>query len=105
MQNGFAFVDASAGFSPTFTTTGVSAPFNCAGGTVEARRVALGNYRVRFNGMGSVLALGVADAGNAGGFDDFVSIDTVNDGGTAFDVFVVDNGGATEDVNFTILAL
>ena len=46
---GFARVLASGTFSSTFTTTGVTG-YSCSGGTVEARRVATGHYRVRFNG-------------------------------------------------------
>jgi hypothetical protein len=47
---GFARIAASASFSATFTTNGVEVPYNCSGGTVEARRTGLGGYQVRFNG-------------------------------------------------------
>ena len=62
---GFARINASAGFSSTFTTTGVENPYNCSGGTVEARRLgAVGTYEVRFNGASGVLAVvSVLDAG------------------------------------------
>jgi hypothetical protein len=33
------------------------AAYNCSGGTVEARRLGVGTYEVRFNGGGQVLAL------------------------------------------------
>jgi hypothetical protein len=54
---GFARVNAGTGFSTTFTTAGVDNTYNCAGGTVEARRLAQGDYEVRFNGMTSTVAL------------------------------------------------
>ena len=54
---GFARVAAAAGFSAAFTTTGVENSYNCSGGTVEARRLAVGTYEVRFNGASPVLAL------------------------------------------------
>jgi hypothetical protein len=55
---GFARIAATAGFSATFTTTGVENPYNCSGGTVEARRLpTAGTYEVRFNGASPVLAL------------------------------------------------
>ena len=54
---GFARIAATAGFSATFTTTGVENPYNCSGGTVEARRLGVGTYEVRFNGASPVLAL------------------------------------------------
>jgi hypothetical protein len=54
---GFARVNASAAFSGTFTTAGVEAPYNCSGGTVEARRLGDGAYEVRFNGANPAMAL------------------------------------------------
>lgn len=54
---GFARIAGSAGFSGTFTTSGVENPYNCSGGTVEARRLGVGTYEVKFNGATPVLAL------------------------------------------------
>lgn len=107
MTNGFAYVAASATFSSTFTTAGVPEASNCAGLSVQARRVSQGVYRVRFNGNGSNLAVGTVDAGSDGGSaaDDFVSIDAVNDGGQAFEVRVRDADGADTDAAFTILVI
>ena len=102
--HGFAKVAASGAFSASFTTAGVSPSFNCTGGTVQARRVSQGVYRVRFNGNGSVLAVGSADS-NGGGADDFVSARSVNDGGTAIEVQVRDAGGGNEDLPFTIMIM
>jgi hypothetical protein len=49
---GVATINASAGFSSTFTTAGVTSAYNCGGGTVEARRNSAGLYEVRFSGSG-----------------------------------------------------
>jgi hypothetical protein len=54
---GFARIAASSGFSATFTTSGVENPYNCSGGTIEARRLGVGTYEVKFNGATPVLAL------------------------------------------------
>jgi hypothetical protein len=102
--HGFAKVAASGTFSATFTTTGVTPSYNCTGGTVQARRVAQGVYRVRFNGNGSQLAVGSVDA-NGGGVDDFVAARAVSDGGTAIEVQVRDAGGGNEDVPFVIMIM
>src|SRR4051812_18922350 len=48
--HGYARIDSSAAFSSTFTTTGVQSPYNCSGRSVEARRIGMGFYEVRFNG-------------------------------------------------------
>lgn len=100
---GTALVDADAGFSPTFTTTGVTQFYNCAGGIIEARRVSAGVYRVRFQNLGSVVALGVVDS--ASSVNNFVTIDEVDDGGPAFEVHVIDTGANSEDFDFFIVAL
>jgi hypothetical protein len=101
--HGFAHVNASAAFSATFTGTGVSNAFNCTGGTTVARRVSAGVYRVRFNGLGSAIALGVVDSASAP--DAFVSIDEVNDGGAAFEVQVISDAGANVDVDFFVVPI
>jgi hypothetical protein len=48
--HGYARIESNASFSSTFTTAGVDSPYNCSGQTVEARRLAMGVYEVRFNG-------------------------------------------------------
>jgi hypothetical protein len=55
---GFARIAASGDFSTEFTTVGVEFPYNCSGGTVEARRdPILGTFHVRFNGTETRLAV------------------------------------------------
>jgi hypothetical protein len=54
---GFARIAAKTSFPSTFTTTGVEFPYSCSGGTVEARRVHVGMYEIRFNGNGARLAI------------------------------------------------
>jgi hypothetical protein len=57
---GFAVIEASAGFSSTFTTGGVASAYSCSGRTVEARRDSAGFYEVRFNGSGDRPAVATA---------------------------------------------
>jgi hypothetical protein len=55
---GFArFNGASISASPTYSTAGIQVPENCSGGTVEATRIAAGQYRIRFNGLDAVIAV------------------------------------------------
>ncbi len=55
---GFARFDPSAMVAePTYSTSGVSVPRNCAGGTVEASRIQTGQYRIRFNGLGAAITI------------------------------------------------
>jgi hypothetical protein len=54
---GYARIQANEGFSTTFTTVGVNFPYNCSGATIEARRLSLGTYEVRFNWNPAQLAL------------------------------------------------
>lgn len=78
---GYASVQG-LGLSSSFTT--ITNAYNCKGGTVEARRTALGEYRVRFNGMpiGSTASGLVAQVTAVGG-----------SGGT-----IVGYGSATQDI-------
>lgn len=99
--HGIVHVDADPTFSATFATAGVTQLYNCAGGTIQAKRTALGVYRVRFNGLGSVIALGVVDSASAP--DAFVSIDEVSDGGAAFEVEVINDSGSHVDVDFMVV--
>jgi hypothetical protein len=54
---GFARINARVNFPSGFTTDSVEFPYNCSGGTVQARRVGQGHYIVRFNGNGARIAL------------------------------------------------
>jgi hypothetical protein len=102
---GFVQVNASAGFSATFTTTGLNSPYNCSGSTVEARRIGAGTYEVRFNGVADALALVSSLELNA-----VPGIVTVNVGRMAgppqfFRVHVTDQNAADADVPFMIALL
>jgi hypothetical protein len=101
---GFARIAASSGFSATFTTSGVENPYNCSDGTIEARRLGVGTYEVKFNGAGPVLALAsvVEDALPT---ITSVSIGVVTPG--TFRVQTVDtaSGGSQDNVKFVIAAL
>jgi hypothetical protein len=100
---GFAQVNASAGFSATFTTTGVQGAYNCSGQTVEVRRIGAGTYEVRFNGV----ALGLALVSSLE-IDSVPGIVTVNVSRmsatppTFFRVHVTDGAGLDTDVPFMI---
>ncbi len=100
---GFARVLASATFSATFTTTGVTG-YNCSGGTVEARRVATGHYRVRFNGTSLTQGVGTSQDPDAGFNFDFVVMGQVAGTPPEFDVWVIHHDGNAEDQAFNVLA-
>jgi hypothetical protein len=100
---GYARVLASATFSATFTTTGVTG-YSCSGGTIEAMRVATGHYRVRFNG--TTLSQGVATSQDPDtGFNfDFVVMGQVAGTPPEFDLWVVHHDGTAEDQAFNVVA-
>ena len=87
------------------TTTGVENPYNCSGGTVEARRLgAAGTYEVRFNGASPVLALVdvLEDA-----IPTITSVTAARVAPGTFRVQTVDTatGGAVDNVKFVIATL
>ena len=45
---GFAHVNDAAVSTTTLSTAGVDAPYNCSGGSIEARRFSTGKYEVKF---------------------------------------------------------
>jgi hypothetical protein len=102
---GFARIAATATFSATFTTTGVENPYNCSGGTVEARRLgSAGTYEVRFNGASPMLALvDISDDG----VPTITSVSSARVTAGTFRVQVVDTatGGAQDNVPFVIATL
>jgi hypothetical protein len=53
---GFALVPASTSFSSTLTD--VAGAYNCSGQAVQARRIGLGDYEVKFLGSPVTIALG-----------------------------------------------
>jgi hypothetical protein len=101
---GFARVAASAGFSATFTTAGVENPYNCSGATVEARRLGVGTYEVRFNGASQPLAFVdiLEDA-----IPTITSVTAARVAPGTFRVQTVDTatGGALDNVKFVIAAM
>ncbi|MDX6584154.1 MAG: hypothetical protein QOI10_3338 [Solirubrobacterales bacterium] len=100
---GFARVDGSSTFSSTFTTSGVLFPYNCSGGTVEAERIGAGAYEVRFNGAGSMLALGTALDPLGSPDDAVVSLHRVSGSPAVFDVSLRANSDdSLLDVPFVI---
>ena len=99
---GFARVDANAGFSSTFTTGGVASAYNCSGGTVEARRTGAGQYEVRFNGASGLLSL--VSSQDIDTDPDQIVVSTVRIPGTeaAFEVEVSDLTATQVDIPFVI---
>lgn len=55
---GFAHINDAAVSTTTLSTAGVEAPYNCSGGSVEARRFSTGKYEVKF--VGSPVAIAMA---------------------------------------------
>ncbi len=96
---GVLTVNASATFSGTFTPV---SGYNCSGRSVEARRLSMGRYEVRFNG--SPVTQAVATAIVTGFKADMVSV--TNQGPGLFTVFVLDPlpaPGAFVDDAFTMI--
>jgi hypothetical protein len=96
---GVATVAASAAFPAAFTAI---AGYNCSGQTVEARRLSMGRYEVRFNGspVTQALVTPIVTAFKA----DTVSV--TNSGPGLFTVYVLDpvpSPGAFVDDAFTIV--
>ena len=81
---GFVRIAANVAFPATYTTNAnqVLSPYNCSGGTVEAKRVGLGQYDVRFNGSPVALALGTVllSQGDAPPNQDWVTINQIGPG-------------------------
>jgi len=103
-QRGFARINASSTFSSTFTTNGVESPYNCSGGTVEARRTGLGVYEVRFNGSPATLALVQVAYTGSGTPPEFANADVSEESAGQFRVDVFGNMSNTSaDHPFVIL--
>jgi hypothetical protein len=97
---GFAAVDSSASFSSSFVQV---SGYNCSGRSVEARRLSMGRYEVRFNG--SPVTRAVATSIVTGVSADAVSI--LSEGPGLFQVNVlnpVPSPGAFVDHAFTMIA-
>lgn len=98
---GSVTVPASSAFSSTFTPVG---GYNCSGRSVEARRLSMGRYEVRFNGSPATQAVVTA---NVTSFKaDMVSV--TNQGAGLFTVYVLDPlpaPGAFVDDAFTVVTI
>ena len=96
---GVVTIAASPAFSGTFTTV---PGYNCSGQSVEARRLSMGRYEVRFNGSPATQA--VATAIVTGFKADMVSVTNQSPG--LFTVYVLDPlpaPGAFVDDSFTLI--
>jgi outer membrane protein assembly factor BamE (lipoprotein component of BamABCDE complex) len=96
---GSVTIAASAGFSGSFTPV---PGYNCSGQSIEARRLSMGRYELRFNGSPATQA--VATAIVAGIKADMISV--TNNGAGLFTVYVLDPlpaPGAFVDDSFTVI--
>jgi hypothetical protein len=97
---GVAAVDASPGFPATFTQV---PGYNCSGQPVEARRLSMGRYQVRFNGSPATRAVATASVADVSA--DAIGI--INEGPGLFVIQVLNPApppGAFEDDAFTVIA-
>jgi len=98
---GSVTIPASSAFSSTFTPVG---GYNCSGQSVEARRLSMGRYEVRFNGSPATQAVATAIVTSFKA--DMVSV--TNQGPGLFTVYVLDPlpaPGAFVDDAFTIVTI
>jgi hypothetical protein len=96
---GTVTIAASAGFSSTFTPV---PGYNCSGQSIEARRLSMGRYEVRFNGSPATQA--VATAIVSGIKADMTSVS--NSGPGLFTIYVLDPlpaPGSFIDDSFTVI--
>jgi hypothetical protein len=96
---GSVTIAASAGFSGTFTPV---SGYNCSGQSIEARRLSMGRYEIRFNGSPATQA--VATAIVAGIKADMTSVS--NSGPGLFTIYVLDPlpaPGSFVDDSFTVI--
>jgi hypothetical protein len=97
---GSVTIAASAGFSGTFTPV---SGYNCSGQSIEARRLSMGRYEIRFNGSPATQA--VATAIVSGIKADMTSVS--NSGPGLFTIYVLDPlpaPGSFVDDSFTVIA-
>jgi hypothetical protein len=96
---GVVTINASAGFSAAFTAV---PGYNCSGQTIEARRLSMGRYEVRFNGSPVTQAVGTSIV--SGIKADMLSV--TNEGPGLFIVYILDPlpaPGSFVDDSFTLL--
>jgi hypothetical protein len=99
---GYALVNGDGTFPSTFTSEVGLVPekFNCAQGTVQARRVDQGNYRVLF--PSSTAKIAVANSYGPGSFDEYVSVNREESTGE-WEVVIHNSSGQPTDHHFTII--
>jgi hypothetical protein len=96
---GAVTIAASPAFSATFTAV---SGYNCSGQSIEARRLSMGRYEVRFNGSPTTQAVATAIVTTTKA--DLISVTNQSPG--LFTVFVVDpvpSPGAFVDDSFTVI--
>jgi hypothetical protein len=87
--------------SPTFSSTFIPVPgYNCSGQTIEARRLGMGRYEVRFNGSPSTQALVTPSTTMIDTYESAVLIE----GPGLLEVHTANNLAFT-DVSFTLVML
>lgn len=95
---GWAFINASAAFSSSFVNV---AGYNCSGGAIQAERIGVGLYEVRFVGSPVTVMVGTVNGGSAPAG----TIDSHNVAGGDFVIGTRDPGGALGDGHaFAIIA-
>ena len=99
---GYAIVNGDTDFPGDYTGEAGRIPkkFNCTGGAVEAKRIGIGNYRVRFGG--STAAIAVSNSYGPGSFDEYVSVNQEAATGE-WEVVIHNSGGQPTDHHFTIV--
>jgi hypothetical protein len=98
---GFALVNGDTNFPADYTSEAGLVPqkFNCTTGTVEAKRVGTGNYRVKFSG--NFAAIAVSNSYGPGSFDEYVSVNL--EGSGEWEVVIHNSDGQPTDHHFTIV--
>jgi hypothetical protein len=101
---GYALVNGDTDFPGDFTSETGRIPdkFSCTGGAVEAKRIGVGNYRVRFGG--SPAAIAVANSYGPGSFDEYVSVNHEAATGE-WEVVIHNSNGQPTDHHFTIVIM
>jgi hypothetical protein len=96
---GVVAIDASPGFPATFTPV---PGYNCSGQPVDARRLSMGRYQIRFNGSPATRAVATASVTDVSA--DAIGI--INEGPGQFVIQVlnpVPSPGSFEDDAFTVI--
>lgn len=89
---GFALIPASSSFSSSFTDVGLA--YNCSGQAVQAKRIGLGRYEVKF--LGSPVAIAAGNVVDPPGIIDHAFVSFTQQGAGDFLVFVYNAVTASE---------